>query len=215
MSRPAGSYDLERIVPTIGRNSQGYPDARKGDEGGRPRKQSTIIVRMISHAALRVESGSGGWMAAPASCILQGEDELERASLGHSPGQRSIPHVYLHLRSPVDLPPPQLAKGLEQFMHKFVTRCGARLQRAHVDEIVVKMGVGSASESRRETLRSTAPATSGEYLKEASLLEVGSPVMDRPVARFDMDSDMEHVISAVPSAAMQKRRATARRAGST
>ena len=81
-SRSDGSYDLERIVPTIGRNSQVYPDARKGDEGRHPRKQSTTIVRMISHAALKAESGSGGWMAVPASCILQGVDELKRASLG-------------------------------------------------------------------------------------------------------------------------------------
>ena len=48
-----------------------------------------------------------------------------------------------------------------------------------------------------------------------SLLEVGNPVMDRPIAWFDMDSNAEHVICVVPSAAMQKRRATARRAGST
>ena len=100
-------------------------------------------------------------------------------------------------------------------MNKFVTRSGARLQRAHMGEIVVKVGVGSASESRRDTLRLTAPAMSGEYLKKVSLLEVGNPVMDRPIAWFDMDSNAEHVISAVPSAAMQKRRATARRAGST
>merc|ERR1719262_1228456 len=128
------------------------------------------------------------WMTVPESVILQGVDEVERASLSQQPGKKSNAHIYLHMMSLVDLPAAELSHLFEQFMNKFVSKYGGRLQRARVDEIVVKVGVGNDAVGRKETLRLSASSMSGEYLKTVCLLEVHDTVTGRPIAWFDVDS---------------------------
>jgi len=89
------------------------------------------------------------------------------------------------------------------------------LQKARVDEIVMKVGVGNATDGRKETLRFTASSGSGEYLKTTGLIEMHDPVTGQPFAWYDIDSRSESSLSAVPESKMTARRSAARRAGST
>merc|ERR1719253_2590645 len=89
ISTLAKSYDLERIVPVMGRNSQVFVGVQKGEAVGKMGKPTTVFARMITHTFDKVDD-SGSWMVKPELLLLSGLDELERARLNPKVGTKPI-----------------------------------------------------------------------------------------------------------------------------
>jgi len=145
----------------------------------------------------------------------QGKVKDVQGKLQGKVGKMSNSHIFLHLMVPVDLSPKELNVQFEKCINRFVSKYGGRLQELRVDEIVVKVGVGTAAAGRKETLRFTASSMTGEYLKPVGLIERHDPVTGRPVQWLDIESGTERELLSVPQRQMQRRRSMARRAGST
>jgi len=211
VSRLAETYNLERITPTVGRNAQVYLGTSKDDKPGSP---GTVFVRMICNTPMKVEADSDDWMVLPESRLLQALDEIQLANLNKPANQVANSQVFLHMMSLVDAPIEQVDECVEQFMNKFVSRYGSRLQQLRVDEIVVKIGLGSEESGRTETLRFVASSMTGEYLKTVGLIESHDPITGLPVKWVEVDSGSERSAAAADPK-IQRKRAMARRAGST
>lgn len=208
----AEEYDLERIIPTIGRNSQVYLGVQKGVEArGRFGKPSTTFVRMITHT-IEVDDGEK-WMEGPEYILQSAIDEIERARLSPKVGQKPTSHIYVNFMKSVELSSVKLAERMEHLVNHFVSRYGSRLQKSKVDEIVLKVGVGGGV---HRTLRMTASSMTGEYLKTNPLLEKHDPITGLPTEWFDIQTGESRDLSdAASRLKIQMRRAAARAAGST
>jgi len=211
VSSLAQSYDLERVTPTIGRNSQVYVGTQKGEKTG----AATTFVRTICNTPMQVDKMSDDWMTLPESRLLQGLDEIERASLNRPAKAMPNSQLFLHMMTLVDASAEDVDECFEQFMNKFVSRYGGRLQQLRVDEIVVKVGLGNDSTGRTQTLRFVASSMTGEYLKTVGLIESHDPVTGQPVKLVEVDSGSDRELSAPGEQKIRRKRAMARRAGST
>jgi len=214
IARLAEDYDLERITPVVGRNSQVYLGVRKGEVArGKLGKPSTVFVRMITHTLDMTEDDS--WMQWPETLLLGAIDELERARLNPVVGTKPNSHIFAHLMTLVDLEPVVANERFGRFMNQFVAKHGARLQKSKVDEIVLKAGIGNVSEGRRHTLRLTASSMTGEYLKTDGVLESLDPMTGMPTQWFDVQAGQPRSLETSLQIGMQRKMQAARAAGST
>ena len=205
-------YDLERIIPTIGRNSQVFLGASKTAKARAGRKPpGTVFARMISHTL----DMSGDWMQWPEELLINAVDELERARLNPKVGSTPNSSILAHFMSNVDMSAAEANGLFTGFLDQFVAKHGARLQKSKVDEIIVKVGIGKEGEARQQTLRITASSMTGEYLKTSGLLEEADPRTGMPAKWFGVDSGAETPIVAANAAMIQMKRQVARSAGST
>jgi len=216
VNKLAEDFNLERIIPVIGRNSQVYLGTAK-TKGEAPRGKrappGTIFVRMITHSLKSFSED--GWTAWPEALLLSAVDEVERARLNPKVGTKPNSNIFAHFMSNVDMNPQEVDSKFAQFMNSFVSKHGGRLQKSKVDEIVLKVGIGSSTE-RKQTLRLTASSMTGEYLRTAGLLEKNDPVTGSPVQWFDIATGEEReLMSVAAQSRMQLRRSIARNAGST
>nr|ASA45565.1 acetyl CoA carboxylase 1a [Amphidinium carterae] len=212
VSRLAETMNLERITPTVGRNSQVYIGTLKDEKPGSP---GTVFVRVICNTPMEVDMVSDDWMVLPESRLLQALDEVERALLNKPANQVSNSQIFLHMMSLVDLPVQEVDECFELFMNKFVSRYGSRLQQLRVDDIVVKIGLGSEATGRTETLRFVASSMTGEYLKTVGLIESHDPVTGQPVKWVEVEQGSERQLTVAADPKIKRKRAMARRAGST
>eukprot|EP00933_Yihiella_yeosuensis_P020595 TRINITY_DN16471_c1_g1_i1.p1 TRINITY_DN16471_c1_g1~~TRINITY_DN16471_c1_g1_i1.p1 ORF type:complete len:1059 (-),score=252.45 TRINITY_DN16471_c1_g1_i1:316-3216(-) len=212
----AKEYNLERMTNVIGRNSQVYMGAPKGEvPGGKKSAPSTIFVRMITHTLQSFNAGTDDWTLWPEALLLGAVDEVERARMNPKVGQRPNSNLFVHFMTNVDLHPEQVDQKFEQFVNSFVAKHGRRLQKSKVDEIVIKVGIGEGAK-RKETLRLTASSLTGEYLRTSGLLEKHDPVTGEPSQWVDLQTGEERMLaSAAAKNRMQLRRSIARAAGST
>eukprot|EP00930_Biecheleria_cincta_P026761 TRINITY_DN18824_c0_g1_i1.p1 TRINITY_DN18824_c0_g1~~TRINITY_DN18824_c0_g1_i1.p1 ORF type:complete len:2162 (-),score=504.14 TRINITY_DN18824_c0_g1_i1:27-6512(-) len=210
----AEDFDLERITPVIGRNSQVYLGTPKGAEvKGKMGKPATIFVRMITHSLSSLTEGD--WTLGPEALLCAAIDEVDRARLNKKVGTRPNSNIFAHFMANVDMEPTEVDAKFEQLMNSFVAKHGGRLQKLKVDEIVLKVGIGSAS-MRKQTLRLTASSMTGEYLRTTGLLETHDPITGSPVQWFDLKTGAEtELMSIAAKSRMQLRRSIARAAGST
>jgi len=210
----AEDYDLQRITPVVGRNSLVYLGVRKGEVArGKLGKPSTVFARMITHTLCMTEDDS--WMQWPETLLLAAIDELERARLNPAVGTKPNSHIFAHLMTLIDLEPAVADQRFERFMNQFVAKHGTRLQKSKVDEIVIKVGLGTEQEGRKHTLRLTASSMTGEYLKTFGVLEKLDPVTGMPAQWFDVVSGDERSLELASGIAMRRKMQLARAAGST
>lgn len=210
----AEDFDLERITPVIGRNSQVLLGTPKGDEvKGKMGKPTTLFVRMITHTLSDLSDES--WTARPEALLCAAIDEVERARVNKKVGIRPNSNIFVHFMANVDMEPTEVSAKFEQFMNSFVAKHGGRLQKSKVDEIVLKVGIGNGA-LRKQTLRLTASSMTGEYLRTTGLLETHDPITGSPVQWFDLKTGAEtELMSIEAKSRMQLRRSIARAAGST
>jgi len=214
ITRLSEEYDLERIIPVIGRNSQVYLGRPKGPVAKGP-KPATIFARMITHTLKMVSQDDDSWEAWPENLLLAAVDEVERARLNPKVGPQPNSNIFAHFMTNLDMDPAEVDRRFEQFMNSFVSKYGGRLQKSKVDEIVLKVGIGKGS-TRTNTLRLTASSITGEYLRTSGLLEKQDPITGSPAQWFDIQSGEERKLDTSASKSrMQLRRAVARSAGST
>jgi len=212
-NRLAESYELERIIPTIGRNSMVYLGASKVAKAGKRGPPKTVFVQMITHTS-KAPVGQPGWETPPENLLLAAIDELERARLSPKVGQQPNGSIFAHLMWLVDLEPVEANKYFEDFLNQFVSKYGDRLQAMKVDEIAIKVGLGKSG-GREHTLRVTASSMTGEYLKTFGLLEVEDPVTTKLKEWLDVKTREKTSLDAFSTSPLQSRRLIARAAGST
>ena len=131
ISTLAKSYDLERIVPVMGRNSQVFVGVQKGEAVGKMGKPTTVFARMITHTFDKVDD-SGSWMVKPELLLLSGLDEVERARLNPKVGTKPNSQIFAHFLTLVDLEPAVADAHFESFLNQFVAKHGRRLQKSKV-----------------------------------------------------------------------------------
>jgi len=204
--------DLERIVPVIGRSSHVFVGTKKGEARGKLGKPKTVFAHIITHT---VDMKAQDWMQWPETLLVSAVDELERARLNPEVGTKPNSHILVHFNSLVDLEPLVVAEMLENFINGFVAEHGTRLQRSKVDEIALKVGIGSEAAGRTHTLRLTASSTTGEYLKTSALFERADALTGAPVSWCDAKSGDERGLLDASEGRMQLKRQIARAAGST
>eukprot|EP00448_Togula_jolla_P028624 CAMPEP_0170621536 /NCGR_PEP_ID=MMETSP0224-20130122/28649_1 /TAXON_ID=285029 /ORGANISM="Togula jolla, Strain CCCM 725" /LENGTH=2149 /DNA_ID=CAMNT_0010947793 /DNA_START=63 /DNA_END=6512 /DNA_ORIENTATION=- len=215
VNRIAEEYELERIIPTIGRNSMVYLGASKVAKAGRRGPPKTVFVRMITHT-MKAAPGESGWETGPTNLLLAGIDELERARLSPKVGAQPNSSIFAHLMWLVDLEPEKANEVFQGFLDQFVSKHGDRLQQMKVDEIVIKVGLGKTAGGPREhTLRVTASSMTGEYLKTFGLLEIEDPVTTKLKEWVDVKTRETTSLDAFSTSPLLSRRIIARAAGST
>jgi len=207
-------YDLERIVPAVGRSSQVFVGTKKGEAKGKLGKPKTIFAQTITHT---FDSNLDGdqWMQWPENLFLSAVDELERARLNPDVGVRPNSRIFAHFNTVVDVEPLLVVDGLERFMNGFVAKHGNRLQQSKVDEIALKIGIGNETTGRTHTLRLTASSMGGEYLKTSALFEKADPLTGAPVSWSDAKSGADSSLDDPTAGRMELKRRIARAAGST
>jgi len=213
ISTLAKSYDLERIVPVMGRNSQVFVGVQKGEAAGKMGKPTTVFARMITHTFDKVDD-SGSWMVKPELLLLSGLDEVERARLNPKIGTKPNSQIFANFLTLVDLEPAVADALFESFLNQFVAKHGRRLQKSKVDEIVMKIGLGG-DKGQTHTLRLTASSLTGEYLRTFGVLEQDDPLTGLPAKFIDVKTGEERSLQPVANAKMQRKREIARAAGST
>jgi len=211
--RLSEEYQLEPVVPPVGRNSKVYVGTPI-DVIPSKRSPSTIFARMIKHS-LKGFPDEKSWSDSLENLLLNAVDEIERARLNPKIGYGPNSNIFAHLLTVVEMEAKETFEVLEEFVNNFVAKHGSRLQKSKVDEIVVKIGVGSNSE-RKQTLRLTASSMTGEYLRTSGALETYDLITGSPTQWFDLKSGSEaQLASSKAKNRLQLRRSVARNAGST
>ena len=211
VSLMADSYDLKRIIPVIGRNSQVYLGTLKGAQPNKAGKlPQTLFARMITHTLSAVDDGEV-WMEWPEQLLLSGLNELERARLNPKVGTLPNSSIFANILVKVDQDAATADMHFERFMNLFVAKHGGRLQKSKVDEITIKVGF----ESAKKTLRLTASSQTGEYLKTSGVLEEDDPTTGLPMKFTDVRTGEPRELAPAVDEKMRARRQMARAAGST
>eukprot|EP00441_Pelagodinium_beii_P036360 CAMPEP_0197642468 /NCGR_PEP_ID=MMETSP1338-20131121/16115_1 /TAXON_ID=43686 ORGANISM="Pelagodinium beii, Strain RCC1491" /NCGR_SAMPLE_ID=MMETSP1338 /ASSEMBLY_ACC=CAM_ASM_000754 /LENGTH=2163 /DNA_ID=CAMNT_0043215591 /DNA_START=12 /DNA_END=6503 /DNA_ORIENTATION=+ len=212
--RLAEDYDIERIIPVVGRNSQVYLGTAKNAIATKKGKPSTIFARLITHTLDGFGKEDGAWTAGAEAILLAGVDEIERARLNSKVGSKPNSNILVQFMTNVDMDAVEASKTLEQFMNGFIAKKGTQLQASKVDEIVLKIGIGSGLD-RKTTLRLTASSMTGEYLKttvyEEKVDQIGQPIE----WSVPQSGEVKKLPSLDDISRMQTRRLAARAAGST
>jgi len=212
--RLAEEYTLEKVVPPVGRNSQVYVGTPT-DLLPSKRNPSTIFARMIKHSMKGFPDNTQLWQDSLENLLLNAVDEIERARLNPKIGYGPNSNIFAHILYNLNMEATSAYEMLEEFVNNFVAKHGSRLQKSKVDEIVVKVGLGSG-DSRKQTLRLTASSMTGEYLRTSGALEMYDVITGSPTQWFDLKSgDEAKLASAKAKNRLQLRRSVARNAGST
>lgn len=213
--RLAEEYSLEKVVPPVGRNSQVYVGTPIDLVPSGRRSPSTIFARMIKHSMNGFPETAQLWQDSLENLLLNAVDEIERARLNPKIGYGPNSNIFAHILYNLNMEPTSAYEMLEEFVNNFVAKHGSRLQRSKVDEIVVKVGIGSG-DSRKQTLRLTASSMTGEYLRTSGAMEMYDVITGSPTQWFDLKSgDEAKLASAKAKNRLQLRRSVARNAGST
>jgi len=212
--RLAEDYKLEKVMPPVGRNSQVYIGTPVDAVPSRT-NPSTIFARMIKHSLRDFPENEKAWTDSLENLLLNAVDEVERARLNPKIGYGPNSNIFAHIVANVDVEPSDAYAKLEGFLNLFVARHQSRLGKMKVDEIVVKIGIGSQME-RKKTLRLTASSLTGEYLRTSGALETYDAITGSPKEWFDIKSgEKTQLASAKAKSRLQLRRSLARNAGST
>eukprot|EP00441_Pelagodinium_beii_P031460 CAMPEP_0197637908 /NCGR_PEP_ID=MMETSP1338-20131121/12992_1 /TAXON_ID=43686 ORGANISM="Pelagodinium beii, Strain RCC1491" /NCGR_SAMPLE_ID=MMETSP1338 /ASSEMBLY_ACC=CAM_ASM_000754 /LENGTH=2142 /DNA_ID=CAMNT_0043210401 /DNA_START=44 /DNA_END=6472 /DNA_ORIENTATION=+ len=212
--RLAEEYDIERIIPVVGRNSQVYLGTPKNAVAAKRGKPSTIFARLITHTLDGFGKEDGAWTSGAESILLAGVDEIERARLNSKVGTKPNSSIFVQFMVNVDMDVTEASKVLEQFMNRFIAENGARLQNSKVDEFVLKLGIGSGLD-RKTTLRVSASSMTGEYLK-TTVYEEKQDQIGQPIEwSVPGTGEVKQLPSLDDMSRMQMRRLAARAAGST
>jgi acetyl-CoA carboxylase/biotin carboxylase 1 len=209
-------YELQHIVPTIGRRSQVFLGTKKLDKNVKTRGAApkTLHVRMVVDA-LTIPCGAANWTSGPETLLLTGLDESERARLRPDVGQQPNGQLFVNIMTNVELPVDKVSDAFRNLLKQFVASYGSRLQQLKVDEIVIKVGVGSPGGTRSHSLRITASSCSGEYLRIYSFFEKEDPITGKPVEWMDVRTGEPQPLDKFSESKLALKRNAARTAGST
>ncbi|CAK9008538.1 unnamed protein product [Durusdinium trenchii] len=179
-----------------------------------PQMGGTKVVHacLASHAHLNFDTASSDWAVRLESLMLDGMHELENAKL--NPAMSGAEgRIFLHLTALADMDGSEIFSLLETFTHEFVARHGALIQGLWLDEITIKVRLGSETAGCQRVLRFST-AAGEKYMKCLGMWEKVDPITGAPAKWEDLTSGQER-LPHVADPNLRKRRQAARRAGST
>eukprot|EP00930_Biecheleria_cincta_P026767 TRINITY_DN18824_c0_g4_i1.p1 TRINITY_DN18824_c0_g4~~TRINITY_DN18824_c0_g4_i1.p1 ORF type:complete len:2184 (-),score=502.75 TRINITY_DN18824_c0_g4_i1:163-6714(-) len=211
----AEQFQLERLAPVAAEFD--VAEVFLATSSGANQKSGRILqVRAASHMRLGFNPQKGAWAPRLEGLLLAAVHELECARVGTAKAVGSEGRLFLNLTSLTDLVPGELYKLFEAFTGEFAARHGALLQQLWVDEITIKVRLGSEAQGCTAVLRFSASSAAGEYMKCVGLLEHVDPATGAPARWLDLATRKECKLPAVPGdCKLRAKRAAARRAGST
>eukprot|EP00930_Biecheleria_cincta_P045474 TRINITY_DN31337_c0_g1_i1.p1 TRINITY_DN31337_c0_g1~~TRINITY_DN31337_c0_g1_i1.p1 ORF type:complete len:2185 (+),score=477.67 TRINITY_DN31337_c0_g1_i1:90-6644(+) len=212
----ANEFQLERMAPVAAECDIAEVFlAAPATAPGNGRKNRVVQVRTVSHARLGVDTKQNGWAARLEGILLTAVHELECARLDPT-AAGAEGRLFLNLTALSEFAPGDIYRLLESFTGEFAARHGALLQQLWVDEITIKVRLGSETQGCTGVLRFCASSAAGEYMKCVGLLEEVDPATGAPARWLDLVTNEERELPAVKAdSKLHAKRAAARRAGST
>lgn len=214
LARLSENFDLERL-PSISKNVQVYVGTEKNVKPVRGPAPQVLFVRGLSHSSgLITEIGAR-------RALLQGLDELERASSNSKVNPQASSRIFLHSLVELEgVKPEEIASRYAEMMGRIKSQLATRLLKLRVDEIEVKIKIattGSDGKPVNQSVRLVASSVEGEWLKTTAFLEKADPVTGTAgeYCVIGEDADMCFLEPYVASSTVQTKRAIARRVGST
>ncbi|CAL1131713.1 unnamed protein product [Cladocopium goreaui] len=182
---------------------------------GTPTKGSSMVVHacLACHSHMGLDPERNDWAVRLEGLLLDGMHELENAKLNPKV-QGAEGRVYLHLTALADMDGSALFGLLEAFTREFAARHGALIQGLWVDEITIKVRLGSESAGCQGVLRFSITSGHEKYMKCTGMLEQVDPITGTPMKWQDLQTGQERAPVAA-DVALRAKRATARKAGST
>mmetsp|Transcript_28574 Transcript_28574/g.51772 ORF Transcript_28574/g.51772 Transcript_28574/m.51772 type:complete len:2160 (-) Transcript_28574:247-6726(-) len=215
VERLAEQFQLERMLPVSGEAdvSEVFLAVPVSEATGRS-KVKTVQVRAVSHTRIGFHPKQAAWASKLEGLLLAAVHELECARLSPK-AVGSEGRLFLNLTSLTELLPAELYDLLETFIGEFAARHGALLQQLWVDEITLKLRLGSEAKGCESVLRFSASSAAGEYMKCEGLLEEVDASNGAPARWLDLVSKAERELPTLADSNLRAKRAAARRAGST
>jgi len=196
---------LERLVPVTSSD----PISEVFLVGDRSK---VLHVRSVSHSRLGFQSDD--WPSRLEVMLLAAVHEMECAKL--SPKAAGTEgRLFLHLTALADIAQADLFRLLQSFVAEFVARHGSLMQSLWLDEITLKVRLGSESKGCQGVLRFVATSGAGEYMKCSGHLEEVDATSGLPCAWRDLGGLLQNDDKATNLTNLRGKRQVARRAGST
>lgn len=202
---------LERLPPVSSADPQSEVFLATGSTSAK-----VVHVRSVSHSRLGFQPSSNSWVSRLEALLLAVVHEMECARLSPK-AAGSEGRMFLYLTSLAEIAAMDLFQLLQSFVMEFVARHGALLQALWLDEITLKVRLGSEVDGCQGVLRFIATSGAGEYMKCRGWLEEVDPLSGSPVAWRDLSTGTAATATSAGTEEAQRRqrRQTARRAGST
>ncbi|CAK9008630.1 unnamed protein product, partial [Durusdinium trenchii] len=179
-------------------------------------KAKVVHVRSVSHSRIGFHPVSNSWASRLEELLLAAVHEMDCAKLSPK-ASGSEGRLFLNLTALAEIAAMDLFRLLESFLGEFVARHGAVLQSLWVDEITLKVRLGSETDGCQGVVRFSATSGAGEYMKCKAMWEEVDPLSGLPLQWQDLTTGQEVVdlTTGAAEAATLRRRQAARRAGST
>eukprot|EP01033_Poteriospumella_lacustris_P003046 gene3046-2231_t len=210
LNRVTKNHDVTRL-PAVGRNS--FLLLGKERVASSKDAQEVLFLRSISHSA---ESGTA---AGAERIVTMALDELERATLDPRVSDAASARLFVNILPEMNMKVSDAVKRFKNLMDSLVATYATRLLELRVDEIEVKLRVLDEKDpSRFVPIRLIASSSTGGWLTREAYIETVDPITGQTVqyCTVGADSAQTCVLDPYPSSnVLQKKRAVARRVGST
>eukprot|EP00913_Durusdinium_trenchii_P032656 g30565.t1 len=126
-------------------------------------KAKVVHVRSVSHSRIGFHPVSNSWASRLEELLLAAVHEMDCAKLSPK-ASGSEGRLFLNLTALAEIAAMDLFRLLESFLGEFVARHGAVLQSLWVDEITLKVRLGSETDGCQGVVRFSATSGAGEYM---------------------------------------------------
>jgi acetyl-CoA carboxylase/biotin carboxylase 1 len=223
LNRLTKNYDLTRM-PSVGRNAFLFVGKEKA-VGGSAASSSAPQVLYLRSTSFSEHSATG---AGAERIVVMAMDELERALLDPAVSETASSRLFVNFIADIEVDLETMLDRFQSIMDNIVGKYATRLLKLRVDEIEVKMRVrdkqakkGSAEEFI--PVRLIASSSTGGWLTREAYREYPDPVTGQTEKYCSLgeggsggEGSGVCVLDPYPTAnVLQKKRATARRVGST
>jgi acetyl-CoA carboxylase/biotin carboxylase 1 len=216
LNRLTKNHDLTPL-PSVGRNAFLFLGKEKSARGGAPSENSpqVLFLRSIS---LSEESAS---LAGADRIFTMAMDELERALLDPAVSDTASSRLFVNIIADIKLDLDTTLVLFRNVMDQLVSKYATRLLKLRVDEVEVKMRVKDKKGNEESIpVRLIASSSTGGWLTREAYREYLDPVTGQAEQYCSLSEGGEAnsicVLDPYPTSnVLQKKRATARRVGST
>eukprot|EP01035_Chromulina_nebulosa_P000282 gene282-404_t len=214
LNRLAKNHDLVKL-PTVGRNAQLYLGVERGggtEKKSRDSMQQVLFLRSISLSFDSVTPDGAERI------ILMALDEIERALLDPRITDTASTRMFVNMIPDIDMDVTQCIEQFEKIIAAMISKYATRLLKLRVDEIEVKIRVKESNGGQGYIpVRLIASSFTGGWLTREAYREYLDPVTGQTLQYCTLKGDTNVcMLDPYPTSnVLQKKRATARKVGST
>lgn len=211
LNRMTKNYEVLRL-PTIGRNAFLFLGREKqSDQNSKDVAQEVLFLRSISHSNESIS------LLGADRIISMALEELERAHLDPRVSSASSSRLFVYVIPENALNTEDCIVQFESIMDILIAKYATRLLKLRVDEIEVKLRVVDQNNPSLLTpIRLIASSSTGGWLTREAYRETIDPITGNTNQYCTFSGEQICILDPYPtSSTLQKKRATARRVGTT